>query len=168
MGGSTTPPRGRPWLPGRPCWSPPPRSSRGQAASRRRCVDCGTRRWCAPNPDCAVPTSGTVLFSHPDYTKHLTGPGHPERPGRITAITTAIEQSPLVESLERITPDAATPEELGAVHTQAYIDYLRGEAAHGGGALSPQTVPHPASSEGARLSAGGTLPTTPARLDCHA
>ncbi|OLC29647.1 MAG: hypothetical protein AUH31_06355 [Armatimonadetes bacterium 13_1_40CM_64_14] len=115
-----------------------------------------------------MPTSGTVLFSHPDYTKHLTGPGHPERPDRITAITTAIEQSPLVESLERITPDAATPEELGAVHTQAYIDYLRGVAAHGGGALDPDTVASPASFEIARLAAGGALAATRAVLEGRA
>jgi len=115
-----------------------------------------------------VPASGTIFVSHPDYTKHLTGPGHPERPDRITAITKAVEQSPLVDSFERITPDPATPEELAAVHTQAYIDYVREVAAHGGGALDPDTVASPASYEIARLSAGGALAATRAVLEGRA
>jgi len=115
-----------------------------------------------------VPASGIVFVSHPDYTKHLTGPGHPERPDRITAITNALEKSPLVESLERITPDPATPEDLAAVHTQAYIDYVREVAAHGGGALDPDTVASPASFEIARLSAGGALAATRAVVEGRA
>lgn len=115
-----------------------------------------------------MPPSGTAFVSHPDYAKHLTGPGHPERPDRITAITNAVEHSVLVDRLERITPEAATPEELAAVHTQVYIDYVRQIASHGGGALDPDTVASPASYEIARLSAGGALAATRAVLDGRA
>src|SRR6266852_3657485 len=168
MGGSTNLRQGRPLPPGRPCWLLRPRSSKGQAASRHRCVGYGTQRWCVPNPVCAVPASGIVFVSHPDYTKHLTGPGHPERPDRITAITKALEQSPLVDGLERITPDPATPEDLATVHTQAYINHVREVAAHGGGSLDPDTVASPASYEIARLSVGGALAATRAVLEGRA
>lgn len=115
-----------------------------------------------------MPATGTLFLSHPDYTKHLTGPGHPERPDRIPAIVQAVERSTLVDSLERITPDSATVEELAIVHTREYIQQVREIAAHGGGALDPDTVASPASYEIARLSAGGALGATRAVVEGRA
>src|SRR5438034_8603121 len=99
----------------------------------------------------------TVFITHPDYLKHKAGPGHPERPERLQAIATAIDQSPLGDALERIVPDPVDEEQLAAVHRREYIHQVRDLAAHSGGALDPDTVVSPVSFEVALLSAGGAV-----------
>src|SRR5207245_3116094 len=75
----------------------------------------------------------TVFITHPDYLKHNAGPGHPERPERLQAIATAIDQSPLGDALERIVPDPVDEEQLAAVHRREYIHQVRDLAAHSEG-----------------------------------
>jgi len=55
------------------------------------------------------------------YLKHDTGPGHPERAARLTAILDRLDQEGLVEQLERITPVETEMPWVQAVHTQSYI-----------------------------------------------
>jgi acetoin utilization deacetylase AcuC-like enzyme len=109
-----------------------------------------------------------VFVTHPDYVKHLTGPGHPERPERVTAITDALKHSSLVDLLAPIAVDPATEDELAAVHTPAYIHHVHEVASHGGGALDPDTVASPDSYEIALLAAGGALTATRAVLEGRA
>ncbi len=115
-----------------------------------------------------MPAVATAFVTHPDYSKHLTGPGHPERPDRMTAIADALERSSLAAVLTPTAPDPATDEELSAVHTPEYIHHVREVASHGGGALDPDTVASPASYEIARLAAGGALTATRAVLEGRA
>src|SRR5439155_72220 len=110
----------------------------------------------------------TVFITHPDYLKHKAGPGHPERPERLQAIATAIDQSPLGDALERIVPDPVDEEQLAAVHRREYIHQVRDLAAHSGGALDPDTVVSPVSFEVALLSAGGAVAATRAVMEGRA
>src|SRR5256712_3512300 len=110
----------------------------------------------------------TVFITHPDFLKHDAGPGHPERPERLQAITTAIDQSPLGDVLEQIVPDPVDEEQLAAVHHREYIHYVRDLAAHGGGALDPDTMVSPVSFEVALLSAGGAVAATRAVMEGRA
>ncbi len=96
-----------------------------------------------------------ALVTHRDYLKHITGPGHPERPERIHAILHGIESSGLSDALNWITPEPLAREQLAAVHTHAYLDRIEALARGGGGFLDPETVVSADSFEVARLAAGG-------------
>src|SRR5437879_13187172 len=97
----------------------------------------------------------TVFITHPDYLKHNAGPGHPERPERLQAIATAIDQSPLGDALERIVPDPVDEEQLAAVHRREHSHQRRDPAAHSGGALDPEPALAPRALGGALTPAGG-------------
>jgi acetoin utilization deacetylase AcuC-like enzyme len=98
-----------------------------------------------------------ILLVHPDYRRHVTPAGHPERPARIEAIEARLARTPLWETLPHRTPKPATDEVLTSVHTRAYVERVRDLAASGGGALDPDTAVGPASDGIARLAAGGAL-----------
>ncbi|HLY23890.1 MAG TPA: histone deacetylase [bacterium] len=98
-----------------------------------------------------------ILLVHPDYHRHVTPAGHPERPARIEAIEARLARTPLWETLTHRTPEPATDEVLTSVHTRAYVERVRDLAASGGGMLDPDTAVGPASDGIARLAAGGAL-----------
>jgi acetoin utilization deacetylase AcuC-like enzyme len=98
-----------------------------------------------------------ILLVHPDYRRHVTPAGHPERPARIEAIEARLARTPLWETLPHRTPEPATDEVLTSVHTRAYVERVRDLAASGGGMLDPDTAVGPASDGIARLAAGGAL-----------
>ncbi len=110
----------------------------------------------------------TALISHPDYRKHVTGPGHPERPERLTAILRGIDASGLGPTLRWITPEPLTREQITDVHTVDYLDRLEALARAGGGLLEPDTVVSPASVEVAYLAAGGAAAAVSTVLDGQA
>lgn len=97
-----------------------------------------------------------AFVTHPDYARHLTGPGHPERPDRLRAIIEAVDRSGLEGQLRRITPEPAPPELLAAVHERKYVDQVR-TISRTGGMLDPDTVVSPGSFEVALLAAGGAV-----------
>lgn len=57
------------------------------------------------------------LVTDPIYKEHLTGPGHPECPGRIEAIQSTIKELPL-KSIEAI---EASEEDILRCHTKPYM-----------------------------------------------
>lgn len=61
------------------------------------------------------------------FKRHDTGPGHPERPGRIDAIRVALERRGLADRLERIEVKRADMERVVRVHSAQYV--MRLEAA---------------------------------------
>ena len=97
------------------------------------------------------------LVTHPDYARHLTGPGHPERPERLAAVLAALRGEEWEAQLRRLEPDLIEPQLLGAVHGARYIEQVRALAGGGGGRLDPDTVVSPASYDVARRAAGGAV-----------
>jgi len=98
-----------------------------------------------------------ILITHPGYRRHLTAPGHPERPERLAAIESLLRRTPLWEALTHRDPEPAGNDILTGVHPRTYIDRVRDMAASGGGFLDQDTPVSPASFETARLAAGGAV-----------
>ena len=59
------------------------------------------------------------------FTRHDTGPAHPERPDRLRAITTHLTETGLRDKLDSIEPVSATVDQIAAIHPTAYIDRVR-------------------------------------------
>jgi acetoin utilization deacetylase AcuC-like enzyme len=95
------------------------------------------------------------------YLKHLSGStGHPERPERLTAIRSALQESGLLQTLYRIKPRAASQQELALAHSAAYLALVARELSglQGLGELSTgDTLASPGSLEAAEFAAGGVL-----------
>jgi acetoin utilization deacetylase AcuC-like enzyme len=96
----------------------------------------------------------TVAYlRHPSSLRHDTG-AHPERIARIPAIEDALAERGWA-GLQRLEAPAAEEELLLAVHSRAHVDFIRGLAERGGGAIDMDTVASAGSWEAALHSAGG-------------
>ncbi len=95
------------------------------------------------------------LVYHPDYLKHDTGEGHPERPQRLTWILKGLENAGLLSQVERLTPTPASLDTLHLVHPPDYLAWLKAMAARAPTALDPDTVISPQSFDTALLAVGG-------------
>jgi len=99
-------------------------------------------------------STGVVL--DPRYAEHDPGPGHPERPARISALLEAVERLGR-ERLAHVAPRAATREELLLVHAPGHVDRVAATAGHDFVALDPDTTVSAQSYATALLAAGGLL-----------
>ena len=103
----------------------------------------------------------TGLVLDDAYLRHLPNDtGHPERPGRLTAIRNALEEKGLLRGLHSIAPRAATRAELSLVHSPSYLALVWRELTdvEGLAELSTgDTLVSPDSLEVALLAAGGVL-----------
>lgn len=63
----------------------------------------------------------------PAYTKHNTGPFHPERPGRVLAIDQALVNAGLKTPSNTLQPRSATEAEILLCHTKPYFDLVQRE-----------------------------------------
>ena len=88
---------------------------------------------------------------------HDNGPGHPERPQRLTAIRDRLERTGLLARLLEIEPDAAPLSALTRVHDEEYVEALREACARAPLRLDPDTGVSEGSWAAALLSAGGGL-----------
>jgi acetoin utilization deacetylase AcuC-like enzyme len=89
---------------------------------------------------------------------HETGPRHPERPARFSAVLNQFESSGLLQDLVRVQVRSAREDELTLVHTKEYIDLVDREVAQNRRQLSTgDTDIGPHSAEVARLAAGCVL-----------
>jgi acetoin utilization deacetylase AcuC-like enzyme len=95
------------------------------------------------------------------YLKHLSGnTGHPERPERLTAIHSALQEAGLLQTLYRIKPRAATQQELALAHSAAYLALVARELSglqELGELSTGDTSVSPGSLEAAKFAAGGVL-----------
>ncbi len=64
------------------------------------------------------------LFYHPDYLKHDTGIGHPERPQRLQAIVNHLLATDLWKQLHHLQPTTAPRERLLNVHPEQYVEMI--------------------------------------------
>lgn len=91
------------------------------------------------------------LLYHPDFLLHDTGPTHPERPERLTAIERSLEESGLWTDVSQ--PDEVDRDLLETVHPASHVDELE-ESCREAGNLDPDTVCGPGSFRAALLAAG--------------
>ncbi len=103
------------------------------------------------------PVTKLPVFYSPLVLKHLTGPGHPEKPERVQAIVEALKSSPYRERLQWREPRAAKKQELQLVHSAEYVNRVANLATAGGGFLDADTPISPGSFLAATLSTGGWL-----------
>src|SRR5262245_2834466 len=103
----------------------------------------------------------TGLVTDPLFLRHLTGPGHPERPERLVAILRALEGLDVAV----LTSRDATRGELEGVHEGGYIDAIRRAIEGGAGALDADTAVSKDSYAAAVRAAGASLALAEAWLD---
>ncbi len=107
----------------------------------------------------------THIVTHPKCLEHSGGPGHPERPERITAIMESLGTPHWEGLLEWHEAPRATIEQLERVHTPEYIDLVRSSSEAGGGQLDPDTATNEASWEAALRAAGAAVLACDLALD---
>ena len=106
-----------------------------------------------------------LLFAtHPQFLLHDTGPGHPERPARLTAVQEGIDAADLREAIEPFEPAPAPWGAIEAVHPGRYLLGLEELTAVGGGHIDADTVVSEDSFSAVLLAAGAGLDAV-ARLD---
>ncbi|WP_299492164.1 histone deacetylase [Acaryochloris sp. IP29b_bin.137] len=101
-----------------------------------------------------------ILYSD-RFLEHLTGPYHPEKPERLTAIKRALEEMPGAEQLQWVSPTPLTQRDpldwINQIHTTDYVQQVHSLAASGGSYLDPDTVVSPHSYEVALLAVNAWL-----------
>ena len=100
------------------------------------------------------------LVYHPDYLKHTTGPMHPERPERLTAIMSLLENKGLVNTLKAIEPKPAPESWITSVHSSQHLASLRATGAQADDELAYVDGDTPMSRDSLRvafLAVGGVL-----------
>jgi acetoin utilization deacetylase AcuC-like enzyme len=100
-----------------------------------------------------------VTFFYDDiFLEHRTPEGHPERPDRLRFLRDHLRQSALAGELLWRSPAALGPEQLGTVHTDEHIAWIRQSCAQGGGMLDEgDTHASERSWEAASRAAGAVL-----------
>jgi len=99
-----------------------------------------------------------ALFTHSACLAHDPGPGHPECPGRLRAILTALDHPDFVGLLREQAPEASF-EQLALVHPPAYVRAMFDLAPAAGEviALDADTFVSEGSVAAARRAAGGAI-----------
>jgi acetoin utilization deacetylase AcuC-like enzyme len=96
----------------------------------------------------------TLLFSHPSFAEHDTGPGHPERADRIRAVMKALTADRYA-ALERREAPPATMDQIALVHRRDYAEALLAAVPeHGLVRIDADTAMSPASGDAALRAAG--------------
>ncbi len=99
-------------------------------------------------------TSRLLVVVPPDSDAHDTGPGHPERIGRVEAVLAGVADAHLDDTVAFDVGRDATRDELVLVHDERYVDGLDEFAGSGGGQLDADTVVAPGSFAAATRAAG--------------
>ena len=100
------------------------------------------------------------IVTHDDYLLHDMGPGHPERPDRLRAISRRIAEDGLLEKFAHVPPVPLDPALLELNHEEHLLARIRALGKAGGGQIDGDTSMNDRSYDVALLSAGGvvTLP----------
>ncbi len=95
----------------------------------------------------------TILFADPLFQRHDTG-RHPEKPARLAAIQSRLENAGLVAQCKRGTYTPLTPDSVCEIHTLEVVVAARRLAEAGGGWLEADTLLCPESYQVALAAAG--------------
>lgn len=102
----------------------------------------------------------TGFFYHPDFLKHATGPGHPERKERLEAILRKLKE----ERAKHVLPlredgdfSEASLEQMARVHSIDYLIFLAKTEEKKFFALDPDTIGGSKSWHAAKLAAGAVV-----------
>ena len=102
--------------------------------------------------------SKTGFVYHDRFLQHDTGPGHPERPDRLRAISSHLKQKTIWTEVHHLLIDSAPESTVLTVHTQNHIRFIRDSCANGRKILDEgDTHVSSESYEIALLAAGGSL-----------
>ena len=105
--------------------------------------------------------SRTGIAYNEKFLEHETGPGHPERPGRLVAVIRHLRASGLWNDLQHLIIDPAPEEWILRVHTREHLQGVKDACRSGRSAQATlddgDTVVCPASYDAALLAAGAVL-----------
>lgn len=101
--------------------------------------------------------SGLLISTHELCWHHDPGPGHPERPARLTAVRRGIEQAGVAEGVTWVEAPPAERAELEAVHANGLLARLDELDRLGGGEIDGDTWTSAHSLEAAFRAAGAGL-----------
>lgn len=97
----------------------------------------------------------TAYITHADCLLHDMGPGHPESPDRLNAVTEHMRSSGLIEELRCLDAPLADRGDLKRVHRASYVDLIFENApTEGYVQLDPDTAMNPYSLNAALRAAG--------------
>ncbi len=100
----------------------------------------------------------TGLVQDARFQRHLTGPGHPERPQRVARIAAALDERELTQICKPIEVTPAARETLLAVHAGPYLERLQKACEDGLPYIDvPDSAICPESYEIAKLAAGAVV-----------
>ncbi len=100
----------------------------------------------------------TGLTADPSVNQHEAGAGHPERPGRFTAVLNQLKTSGLVDQLVVLGARTASDDELALAHTRDYLALVEREVKEKRPQLSTgDTDINAQSSSAARAATGSAL-----------
>jgi acetoin utilization deacetylase AcuC-like enzyme len=104
-------------------------------------------------------------LDHESFDTHVAGAGHPERPERLRAIREALDAGGQAARLTAVVPEAASLDQLAAIHDRGYVEGVRDLIAAGGRMAGGETGVVEGSWEAATRAAGGVVQATLAVLD---
>ncbi len=100
----------------------------------------------------------TALFYHEDCVLHDMGEGHPESPLRLRFILDHLNQTGLLQDMDRVTPEEARKQQILNVHPATYVEQLSLLApARGRVMVDPDTLLMQHSLRAAYLAAGAAV-----------
>ncbi len=109
------------------------------------------------------------LIAHPDFSRHDTGFGHPERPERLVAIQSRLDETGLSDRLVEIAPRILEADWLETVHTARHIKDVQRRCERNIHLMDAgDTFICPASFEVGRLAAGAACEAAEAVMDSRA
>jgi len=105
-----------------------------------------------------VPPVNVALVTHAACLEHRNPPGHPESPGRLSAVRAALDAGPVRGGAARwVEAPRAEREDVLRVHAAAHVARLGALDRAGGGMLDPDTSLGPGSLEAALRAAGAAV-----------
>lgn len=107
-------------------------------------------------------TSGLTIFTHADCLGHAPAGPHPEHPGRLSAVLSALDT--LSVPVRRAEPRPATPLEIGAVHTREHFERVSLACGAAPGMIDADTYVSEGSLRAALLAAGAARDAARAAL----